>query len=500
MRRTRFELKKAEERAELLEGYLVALANLDEFIAIIRKSKTREEARVKLLAFEWTQKQVERWGILIRSETRLDAGRYALTERQVDAILELRLYQLTALEIDKVEAEYKELIERIKDLLDILAKESRVMTIIKTELKAIKEKYATPRKSQIVPDEGEIAIEDLIVNEGVIITLTHNGLIKRTNVSSYRAQRRGGKGVIGMTTREAATDEDKDFIEHLFTASTHDYLMFFTNTGRVYVERVHEIPDMGRAAKGRSIANLLELKAGETIAALIRVLSKTDANKEDITWEQPGYIFFATKQGTVKKTALEDFANVRKGGIIAIGIEPGDDLIDVKLTTGQNEVVLITRDGMSIRFNEEDARSNGPARRRRARHQLGEGRRSRRAGRRRAGRQAAGRRRKRHRQTHRFRGIPRQQSRGGKGIITMKTTEKTGAVIGALTVRDHGRNYAYHCQGQMVRISVNGIREAGRNTQGVKLMNLESGDKLQAIASVIGEDKEDSAIEDEPAK
>ena len=359
LRRTRFELKKAEERAELLEGHLIALANLDEFIAIIRKSKTREEARVKLLAFEWTQKQVERWGILIRSETRLDKGRYALTERQVDAILELRLYQLTALEIDKVEGEYKELIERIKDLLDILAKESRVMTIIKAELKVIREKYATPRKSQIVPDEGEIAIEDLITNEGVIITLTHNGLIKRTNVSSYRSQRRGGKGVIGMTTREAATDEDKDFIEHLFTASTHDYLMFFTNTGRVYVERVHEIPDMGRAAKGRSIANLLELKAGENVAALIRVLSKTDADKKDITWEQEGYVFFATKQGTVKKTALKDFANVRKGGIIAIGIDQGDNLIEVKLTTGKSEVVLITRDGMSIRFNEEDARPMG---------------------------------------------------------------------------------------------------------------------------------------------
>ena len=176
-------------------------------------------------------------------------------------------------------------------MLDILAKEARVMAIIKAELKAIKEKYATPRLTDLVPDEGEINIEDLIANEGVIITLTHNGLIKRTNVSSYRAQRRGGKGVIGMTTREGATDEDKDFIEHLFTASTHDYLMFFTNTGRVYVERVHEIPDMGRAAKGRSIANLLELKAGETIAALIRVLSKTDANKEDVTWEQPGFRF-----------------------------------------------------------------------------------------------------------------------------------------------------------------------------------------------------------------
>ena len=204
LRRTRFQLKKAEERAEILEGYLFALANLDEFIRIIRGSKNRDEARIKLLAFEWTQKQVERWGILIRNEARLTKGRYALTERQVDAILELRLYQLTGLEIDKVDAEYKELLARIKDLMDILAKEARVLAIIKAELKVIKEKYATPRLTQLVPDEGEINIEDLIANEGVIITLTHNGLIKRTNVSSYRAQRRGGKGVIGMTTREGA--------------------------------------------------------------------------------------------------------------------------------------------------------------------------------------------------------------------------------------------------------------------------------------------------------
>src|SRR5882724_814855 len=191
------------------------------------------------------------------------------------------------------------------------------MTIIKNELKVIKEKHATPRKTEIVPDEGEIAIEDLIVNEGVIITLTHVGLIKRTAVSAYRAQRRGGKGVIGMTTREGETAEDKDFVEHLFTASTHDYLMFFTNTGRAYVERVHEIPDMGRAAKGRSIANLLELKHGEKIAALIRIGAITGPGKEDTTWKQPGFLFFATKQGTVKKTSLSDFGNVRKGGIIA---------------------------------------------------------------------------------------------------------------------------------------------------------------------------------------
>src|SRR6267154_2852814 len=345
IRRTKFELRKAEERAEALEGYLIALSNLDEFIRIIRGSATRDEARIKLLAFDFTRAQVETIGILIRSETRLTSGRYSFSEAQANAILELRLYQLTGLEIDKVRAEYRELLNRIVDLLDILAKEIRVLAIIKAELQAIKEKYATPRLTDLVPDEGEIAIEDLIANEGVIITLTHNGLIKRTNVSSYRAQRRGGKGVIGMATRDGATEQDQDFIEHLFTASTHDYLIFFTNTGRAYVERVHEIPDMGRAAKGRSIANLLELKHGESIAALIRISARTGANKEENTWQQPGFLFFATRLGTVKKTPLEDFGNVRKGGIIAIGIDSGDALIDVKLSTGQDQVVLITRDG-----------------------------------------------------------------------------------------------------------------------------------------------------------
>ena len=501
LRRTRFELNKAEERAELLEGYIAALSNLDEFIRIIRSSKTRDEAKIKLLAFEWARAQVEKWGILIRSEARLTAGRYALNERQVDAILDLRLYQLTGLEIDKIDKEYKELLATIRDLLDILAKESRVMEIIKGELRVIKEKYATPRKTEIVPDEGEIAIEDLIANEGVIITLTHNGLIKRTNVNSYRAQKRGGKGVIGMTTREGETTDDKDFVEHLFTASTHDYLMFFTNTGRVYVERVHEIPDMGRAAKGRSIANLLELKTDEKIAALIRIQSKTGADKEDQTWTQSGELFFATRQGTVKKTSLADFANVRKGGIIAISIDQGDTLIDVKLTRGSkvesdgtvsdpgDGVVLITREGMSIRFAESDVRSMGRA-----------------AGGVRgitlektdavvalavvvpdatllvAGEFGIGKRTD-------F-GEYRVQSRGGKGIITMKTNEKTGGVVGALTVKDADEMMLITVGGQMVRTAVNAIREAGRNTMGVKLVNLDAGDKLQAIAPVISEEKE----------
>ncbi len=510
LRRTRFELKKAEERAELLEGYLVALANLDEFIHIIRSSANKEEARVKLLAYEWTREQVQRWGILIRQESRLTAGRYALTERQVDAILELRLYQLTGLEIDKVEAEYKALLEVIKDLLDILAKESRVMAIIKAELKAIKEKHATPRLTQIVPDEGEIAIEDLIANEGVIITLTHAGLLKRTAVSAYRAQRRGGKGVIGMATREADTPEESDFIEHLFTASTHDYLMFFTNTGRVYVERVHEIPDMGRASKGRSIANLLELKADEKVAALIRILSKTDPNKEDVTWQQPGELFFATQQGTVKKTSLSDFANVRKGGIIAITIDPGDTLIDVKQTRGStaggddgDDVVLITKDGMSIRFSESDVRSMGRSAAGVKGITLEKGdevvalavvvpdaallv----------AGENGIGKRTSFDEYLVQGESGTRKQSRGGKGRITMKVGDKTGGVVGALTVRDADEIMLITAGGQMVRTFVKDIREAGRNTMGVKLVNLDTGDKLQAIAPVISEER---GVEEPPA-
>jgi DNA gyrase subunit A len=340
-----------------------------------------------------------------------------------------------------------------------------------------------------LPDEGEIAIEDLVANEPVIITLTHQNLIKRTNLSAYRAQRRGGKGVIGMGTREAAAGEGEpaDFIERLFTASTHDYLMFFTNTGRVYVERVLEIPDMGRAARGRSIANLLELQSGEKIAALIRIPAQTGPQAEDQTWQQPYFVFFATRYGTVKKTALSEFANVRRGGIIAIGVEPGDTVIDAQLTNGQQEVVLITRNGMSIRFSEEDVRPMGrpatgvrgidleegdqvvalavvdPAATLLVAGENGLGKRT------------------------SFEEY-RRQSRAGKGIITMKTTERTGRVAGALTVREQDEIMLITAAGQMVRIPVAGIREAGRNTQGVKLIELEPNDRLQAVAPVIPEE------------
>jgi DNA gyrase subunit A len=492
LRRTRFELKKAEERAELLEGYICALKNVDEFIRIIRGSRNREEAKVKLLAFEWNRPQVEQWGVLIRSEARLVNGFYALTERQVDAVLDLQLYRLTGLEIDKVRLEYTELLAKIKDLLDILAREERVMKIIKDELKIIREKHATPRLTDIVPDEGEIAIEDLIANEGVIITITHAGLIKRTNVSSYRSQRRGGRGVIGMATREGEGEQDRDFIEHLFTASTHDYLMFFTSIGRVYVERVHEIPDMGRTSKGRSIANLLELRSDEKIAALIRVQARSGPNKEDQTWSQPDFIFFATQQGIVKKTALAEFANIRKGGIIAIKIEDRDALIDAKMTSGHNEVVLITHGGMSIRFKEEDARPMGrpavgvygidletgdrvvaaaivdPSATLLVAGENGIGKRT-------------------------AFDEYRIQSRGGKGIITMRTGDKTGGVVGALTVRESDEIMLITTGGQMVRTAVAPISVIGRNTQGVKLVNLAENDKLQAIAPVVGEAAEDAA-------
>jgi DNA gyrase subunit A len=501
LRRTRFELRRAEERAETLEGYLIALANLDEFIRIIRESANRDEARVKLLAFEFTRKQVEKTGILVRSEARLVEGRYAFSEHQANQILDLRLYQLTGMERDKIEAEYKDLLKTIQDLRDILAKEKRVLTIIKKELREIADKHGSDRLTDFARDEGEINMEDLIVNEGCIISVTHGGLIKRTAVSAFRAQRRGGKGVIGMSTREGATEEEEgDFVEHLFTATTHDYLMFFTQSGRAYVEKVYEIPEMGRAAKGRSIANILELRPDEKIAATIRVQSKksgTGATAVDQTWDENLHIVFATRSGIAKKSNLSDYANVRKGGIIAIQIEEGDCLIDAKLTNGNNELVLITKEGMSLRFHEEQLRDQGrntvgvwgirpdkkdhvvaiaivdPSAMLLVAGENGIGKRT-----------------------------PfddyRRQSRGGKGIITMKTGEKTGEVVGALTVTDKDELMLITTKGQMVRTRVKEIRVVGRNTMGVKLMDLRDGEKLQAIAPVVSQAEEEAQIAEAP--
>jgi len=496
LRRTRFELRKAEERAETLEGYLIALRNLDEFIRIIRESANKDEARVKLLAFDFTKRQVEQIGIVIRNPARLAEGRYAFSEQQADEILNLRLYQLTGLEREKIETEYKDVIESIKDLRDILAKEQRVLTIIKKELREVRDKYGSPRLTEIVPEEAEINVEDLIANEGCIISITHGGFIKRTAVSAFRAQRRGGKGVIGMATREGATEQEEgDFVEHLFTATTHDYLMFFTARGRAYVEKVYEIPEMGRAAKGRSIANILELKPDEKIAATIRVQSKKSGagpNAVDQTWDENLHIVFATESGIVKKSNLSDYANVRRGGIIAIQIEEGDRLIDAKLTNGNNEIVLITKDGMSLRFHEEQLRDQGRntvgvwgIRPERRDHVVAIAIVDPNAMLLVAGENGIGKR------------TPfddyRRQSRGGKGIITMKTGEKTGDVVGALTVRESDEIMLITNKGQMVRTRVKEIRETGRNTMGVKLMDLRNGEKLQAIAPVVSEAEEEQA-------
>jgi DNA gyrase subunit A len=498
LRRTRFELRKAEERAETLEGYLIALANLDEFIRIIRGSANREEARIKLLAFDFAKRQVEQIGILIRNEARLTEGRYAFSEHQANQILDLRLYQLTGLEREKIVSEYKELLDTIKDLRDILAKEQRVFTIIKKELREIRDKYATPRLTQLVPDEGEIAMEDLIRNEGCIISITHGGFIKRTAVSAFRAQRRGGKGVIGMSTREGATQEEEgDFVQHLFTATTHDFLMFFTESGRAYVEKVYEIPEMGRAAKGRSIANILELRANEKIAATIRVQSKragTGPNAADNTWDENLHIIFATRSGIVKKSNLSDYANVRKGGIIAIQIEPDDCLIDAKLTSGNDELVLITKEGMSLRFHEEQLRDQGRntvgvwgIRPEKNDHVVASAIVNPTAMLLVAGENGIGKR------------TPfddyRKQSRGGKGIITMKTGDKTGNVVGALTVTDIDELMLITTKGQLIRTRVKEIRETGRNAMGVKLLTLREGEKLQAIAPVVSQAEEEAKAE-----
>ena len=503
LRRTRFELRKAEERAETLEGYLIALANLDEFIRIIRGSANREEARVKLLAFDFTKRQVEQIGILIRNEARLTEGRYAFSEHQANQILELRLYQLTGLEREKIVNEYKELLDTIKDLRDILAKEQRVFTIIKKELREIRDKYASQRLTQLVPDEGEIAMEDLIRNEGRIISITHGGFIKRTAVSAFRAQRRGGKGVIGMSTREGATQEEEgDFVQHLFTATTHDFLMFFTESGRAYVEKVYEIPEMGRAAKGRSIANILELRANEKIAATIRVQSKragTGPNAADNTWDENLHIIFATRSGIVKKSNLSNYANVRKGGIIAIQIEPDDCLIDAKLTSGNDELVLITKEGMSLRFHEEQLRDQGRntvgvwgIRPEKNDHVVASAIVNPTAMLLVAGENGIGKR------------TPfddyRKQSRGGKGIITMKTGDKTGNVVGALTVTDIDELMLITTKGQLIRTRVKEIRETGRNAMGVKLLTLREGEKLQAIAPVVSQAEEAKAEIETPAE
>ncbi len=490
VRRTKFLLRKAEDRAEVLEAYLIALANMDEFIRIIRDSKNREDARNRLMEFSFPVELAKGLGILIHSQPSVQGDKYIFTERQVNAILELRLYQLTALENDKISDEYKKLLELIEDYLDILANESRVLGIVKDELRAIKEKYATPRMTHIIPFEGDMAIEDLIPNDSMIVTITHSGYIKRTNSDEYRLQARGGKGIKAATTK--SKKDANDYVEHLFAAQNHDYIMFFTNTGRVYVERVYEIDEAARSAQGRSIKNLLDLQAEERIAAILRLERKVSEDGKDITFaEGSGNVVFATKDGTVKKTALNDFVNYRKAGIIAINLEEGNSLVNAMLTNGEQDVVIVTHDGMSIRFNESDMRTQG-------RNTIGV-----RGIRLREGdyvvalavvpndeetllvvsENGLGKRTK-------FAEY-RLQSRGGIGIKTMNCTDKTGLVVSATTVTDEDELMIMTTGGQSVRMKVNTVRETGRATQGVKLITLNDKESIQEITLVIPDDEED---------
>ena len=495
IRRTKFLLEKAEDRAENLEAFLLALGHLDDFIQIIRDSKNRDEARERLKNYKFSVKTAESLGVLIRDQPSIEGDEYIFTDRQVNSILELRLYQLTAMERDKIKGDYDNVIEEIKDLLDILDKEARVLEIIKTDLLEIKEKYATPRRCPILPDEGEIGIEDLIANEGMIVTLSHRGYVKRTASSEYRVQARGGKGVRGMETR-TKDDSEQDFVQHLFTAQAHDYLMFFTNSGRVYVERVYELPEASRASRGRSIKNVLNLQNEESIAAVLRLVYITDDEGNDVTFSSDsGFILFATRSGKIKKTAVNDFRNYRKDGIIAIKLDEGNELIDVRLTCGSDDVVLVTKSGLSLRFNEEQARSQGRAtsgvfgirprgedcviglalvsdeQKLLVASENGIGKRT------------------------SFDDY-RQQSRGGKGVITMKCTEKTGQVVGSAAVADDDELMLMTTGGQSIRIRVSDVRETGRNAQGVKLVTLNEEEKLQDIAPVRESSEEEPETEE----
>jgi len=443
VRRSQYELRKAEERAHILEGLKIALDNLDEIINLIKRSRTPEEARGALIT------------------------RFTLSVLQAQAILDMRLQRLTGLEREKLEEEYRQLIELIAYLNSVLASEALVMKIITDELKEIREAYSDPRRTEIVPETREIDIEDLIVEEDMIITISHTGYIKRNPVTIYRSQKRGGKGKIGMETKE------EDFVEHLFVASTHDYLFFFTDSGKVYSIKVHQIPEAGRLAKGKAIVNLLQLNKDERVTAVLPV--KVFSENE--------YVLMATIKGVIKKTPLNAYSNIRVGGIIGILLDDGDKLGSVRITTGNQEILLSTHNGMSIRFNEDDVRTIG---------RVGRG----------------------------VKGINlddddfvvgmeivqdnssiltvtergygkrtdlseyRMQSRGGKGILTIKVTPKNGKAMSAIQVTEDDEIMILTSAGMIIRMKTKDISIIGRNTQGVKLINIADDDKVVGVVKL----------------
>jgi DNA gyrase subunit A len=470
VRRTQHDLKKAEARAHVLEGYKLALKHLDEIVAIIRKSDSRDDARTKLIA------------------------QFQFSEAQADAILDLRLYQLTGLERKKIDEEYKDLIMKIARFKAILASDELVRQIIKEDLDEIRQKYADARRTDLIEAEEDFEAEDLIPDEACVITISHAGYIKRVPVGAYRSQRRGGKGVAGMEMRE------EDVVEHVFTATTHDYILVFTEQGRCYWLKVYAVPTGGRTARGKAIVNLVNMTSEEKIAALIRV--------RDLGADRG--ILMATERGTIKKTHLGEFANPRSGGIVSINVDKGDRLISARLTSGHDEIILVTRQGMSVRFPETDVRFMGRATRgvrgiRLAKQndavvgmevvdlrssllvisEHGYGKRT------------------------SFEDY-RLQGRGGKGVITLRTTQRNGVVVAALSVRDNDDLMIMTAGGQTMRCPVRDIRVIGRATQGVRLMKLErgeageAGDRITDVARIVSEEREapvsDEAEAGEPAK
>jgi DNA gyrase subunit A len=449
-RRTAYDLRKAEERLHILEGLRIALDNLDAVIALIRNAQDPKVAKDGLIT------------------------NFGLSEIQAQAILDMRLQRLTGLERDKILQEHKETVELIAELRAILANEKEIYRIIVDELKEIKEKYGDERRTQIVDHTEEISIEDLIVEEDMAVTISHDGYIKRNPVTLYRAQRRGGKGKIGTTTKE------EDFVEYLFIASTHSYILFFTTIGKVYWIKVHELPQATRAARGRPIVNLLNLEPGEKVSAFLSVRE----------FQEGRFVVFATKKGLIKKTELMSYANPRANGIRAIALEDRDEVIGVRLTDGQQEIILSTADGQSIRFKEEQVRPTGRGTYGVVGMRLDEGDAlvsmeilSLGAAILTVSENGFGKRTEMDEY--------RLQSRGGKGIITMKTTDKTGRVVGVQQVTEEDQLMLVTNKGKIIRLRIKDIRVIGRNTQGVHLIDLEEGERVVSLARVAEKEEEE---------
>jgi DNA gyrase subunit A len=453
-RRTAFDLRKAEERLHILEGLRIALDNLDAVITLIRNASDPKAAKEGLVSS------------------------FGLSELQAQAILDMRLQRLTGLERDKILQEHKETVELIAKLLAILADEKEIYKIIVTELNDIKEKFGDERRTQIVARSEEISIEDMIVDEEMAVTISHEGYIKRNPVTLYRAQRRGGKGKIGTTTKE------EDFVEYLIIASMHSYILFFTTTGKVYRVKVHELPQASRAAKGKPIVNLLNLEPGERVSAFLSVREFVDGR----------FVVFVTKKGAVKKTDLMLYSNPRTSGIRAIGLEDGDEVIGVRLTDGQQELILSTLDGQSIRFKEDQVRPTGrgtygvlgmrldPGDAIVSMEMLNRG-----ASILTVSENGYGKRTEMEEY--------RLQSRGGKGIITMKATEKTGRIVGGQQVTDDDQLMLVTNNGKIIRLRMRDIRVIGRNTQGVRLIDVEEGERVVSLARLAEKEDEEEADE-----